>query len=247
MPSLCPSQVASAIDQLFGSNRNELNDGTISGAHRAEVHTLLLLLDQIPENLLDLPFNEFLEFSRCRGSLATALARWNVGDTSRVMGLGRDPVERIRRLLLQCRDKPPDPTSDLQFIDDLSVRRKLQAQIDAAWTDYQAQEWMGATVFAGAALEALLLWAIKQHGAKPAAKADRMNLGELIHEARKANLIKTETAGQANLAQDARNLVHPGRVAREGVDCSKATALTAHAGLFSVVRDLEQARQAGLL
>jgi len=104
MLKLLPSQVAMAIDQLFGSNRSELNDGTINGNHRAQVHTLLLLLDQIPDNLIDLPFNDFLEFSNCRGSLATSLARWNVGDTSRVQPqLARDPVERIRRLLLQCR------------------------------------------------------------------------------------------------------------------------------------------------
>jgi 7-keto-8-aminopelargonate synthetase-like enzyme len=64
-----------ALDQLFGANRSELGDGTINGNHSAQVHTLLLLLDQIPDNLIDLPFNDYLEFSNCRGSLATSLAR----------------------------------------------------------------------------------------------------------------------------------------------------------------------------
>jgi len=246
MPKLLPSQVATAIDQLFGSNRSELNDGTINGNQRAQVHTLLLLLDQIPDNLIDLPFNDFLEFSSCRGSLATALARWNVGDTSRVHPhLARDPVERIRRLLLQCRDKPPELASELPFIKDLDLQRGIQDQIAAAWTDYQAQEWMGATVFPGAALEAILLWAVKTRTQVPAAKADKMRLGELIQAAATANLISTSTATQAGLAQDARNLVHPGRVARKGVACSKATALTAHAGLFTVIQDLDQAHNAG--
>ena len=248
MPKLLPSQVATAIDQLFGSNRSELNDGTIDGNHRAQVHTLLLLLDQIPDNLIDLPFNDFLELCNCRGSLATALARWNVGDTSRVQPyLGRDPVERIRRILLQCRDKPPEPASELPFIKDADVQRGIQSQIAAAWTDYQAQEWMGATVFAGAALKAILLWAVKTHGQVPAARADSMGLGELIQAAATANFISTGTASQAGLAQDARNLVHPGRVARKGVACSKATALTAHAGLFAVIQDLGQEHKAGRL
>jgi len=246
MPKLLPSQVAMAIDQLFGSNRSELNDGAINGNHRAQVQTLLLLLDHIPDNLIYLPFNDFLEFSSCRGSLATALARWNVGDTSRVQPhLARDPVERIRRLLLQCRDKPPEPASELPFIKDADVQRGIREQIAAAWTDYQAQEWMGATVFAGAALEAILLWAAKTHGQVAAAKADKMGLGELIQAAASANLISAGTASQAALAQDARNLVHPGRVARKGVACSKATALSAHAGLFAVIQDLDQAHKAG--
>lgn len=143
MPKLAPSQVAMAIDQLFGSNRSELNDGAINGNNRAQVHTLLLLLDQIPDQLIDLPFNDFLEFSSCRGSLATSLARWNAGDTSRVQPyLARDPVERIRRLLLLCRDKPPEPASELPFIGDADTQRGIQDQIAAAWMDYQAQEWM---------------------------------------------------------------------------------------------------------
>jgi hypothetical protein len=248
MPKLTPSQVATAIDQLFGSNRNELNDGAVNGSHRAQVHTLLLLLDQIPDDLIDLPFSDFLEFSNCRGSLATSLARWNVGDTSRVQPhLARDPVERIRRLLLQCRDKPPEAANELPFIQDAAVQRGIQNQIAAAWTDYQAQEWMGATVFAGAALEAILLWAVKTHGQVPAAKADKMGLGDLIHAAATATLISTGTESQAGLAQDARNLVHPGRVARTGIACSKATALSAHAGLFAVIQDLDQAHKAGRL
>jgi len=248
MPSILPSQVATAIDLLFGGNRNELNDGTINGNHRAEVHTLLLMLEQIPDNLINLPFNDQLEFSRCRGHLATALARWNVGDTSRMQPtFGKDPVERIRRLLLQCRDNLPEPTSDLPFIVDPDVQRGIQNQIEAAWTDYKAQEWMGATVFAGAALEAILLWAAKTHGQVPAAKADKMGLGELIETVTTASLITKGKASQASLAQDARNLIHPGRVARKGVACSKATALTAHAGLFGVIQDLDQAHKAGHL
>jgi len=49
------------------------------------------------------------------------------------------------------------------------------------------------------------------------------------------------------MAQDARNLVHPGRVARNGVACSKATALAAHAGLFAVIQDLDRADKASRL
>jgi hypothetical protein len=54
-------------------------------------------------------------------------------------------------------------------------------------------------------------------------------------------LITSPSAKQAALAQDARNLVHPGKVARTGSACSKATALAALAAVFSVIDDLRVA------
>jgi hypothetical protein len=105
---------------------------------------------------------------------------------------------------------------------------------------------MGATVFAGTALEALLLGALKHNmrasaggGARKKA-LDEMYLSVLIQEAEAKKLISTETRSQASLATDARNLLHAGKVARSGVACSKATALTALAGLYRVADDLKR-------
>jgi hypothetical protein len=111
-----------------------------------------------------------------------------------------------------------------------------------------AREWMGATVFAGVALEALLLWALKHSDAascgtdkgKRKKSLDEMLLTVLLDEAAKNGLISADSASQARLAKDARNLVHPGKIARSGDSCSKATALTALAGVYRVVDDLKQ-------
>ena len=71
MPTILPSHIVSAIDSLFGPTRNELNSGMIGAQYRAEVHALLSLIDEVPGGLIDLPSAEYLEFSRCRGELAT--------------------------------------------------------------------------------------------------------------------------------------------------------------------------------
>jgi hypothetical protein len=167
-----------------------------------------------------------------------------LGDThpSPAIG-GKDPVERIRRLLQQCPDELPPPAPEFPFIDDDDLRLGIEDRIRAAWTDFKAREWMGATVLAGAALEVLLLWKLKQSEVTstqssrqgPQRSLDELHLAELIGKAGERKLIDTDAASQARLAKDARNLVHPGRAARSGTECSKATALIALAAVYSVV------------
>jgi hypothetical protein len=245
MPRVLPSQVVQAIEQMFGSQTHDLHDREINGQRRVEVHTLLSLFDQVPRELIDLSFPEFLELSRCQAVLATTLARWNVGDDAlRVRDVGtKDPIERMRRLLKQCSDELPPAEPEVPFISDIDTRLGIQDQIHAAWTDFNAREWMGATVFAGTAMEAILLWAIKAgaEGVTHKKPPDAFRLDQLIDEAVAKRAITSEAGKQAHLAKDARNLIHPGKVARSGNSCSRATALTAFAGLYRVIEDLKAA------
>ncbi|WP_338693202.1 hypothetical protein V5279_43350 [Bradyrhizobium sp. 26S5] len=243
MPKVLPSQVVSAIDSMFGSNRNELDNRAVAHSYRAEVHALLGLLEEVPSELVDLSSADYLEFSRCRAVLATSLALWNVGDTrpARDVG-GRDAVERIRRLMKQCHDELPPPEPELPFIADGDVRFGIEDRIRAAWTDFNAQEWMGATVFAGAALEALLLWALKQLPLTdtPKRPLDQLHLADLINLAALNGVIDAGTEQQAGLAKDARNLIHPGRALRSGEACNKATALAALAAVYRLIEQLRK-------
>jgi hypothetical protein len=47
-----------------------------------------------------------------------------------------------------------------------------------------------------------------------------------------------DTAQQARLGKDFRNLIHPGRASRLGKICDRGTALSALAAVEHVVRDL---------
>lgn len=242
MPKVLPSQVVEAIDSLFGANRNELDGRAITHVYRAEVHALLALLDQVPTELMDLPLAEYLEFTRCRAVLATTLVRWNLGDIAPARDVGgKDAVERIRRLIKQCHDELPPIEPELSFIPDIDIRLGIEDRIRAAWTDFNAREWMGATVFAGAALEALLLWALKHTTLSEAPKRplDELHLAELIRLGATNRVIDEASERQAGLAKDARNLVHPGRALRSGESCSKTTALTALAAVYCVIDQLK--------
>ena len=152
---------------------------------------------------------------------------------------GKDPVERIRRILAVCPDENPPPYPDLTFVSDNVARTNVQQDIRAAWIDFRSKEWKGATVFATTAVEALLFWALKRRAdVKQSERLDKQHLAEYITEAERLGVIVKATADQARLATDARNLIHAGKMARTGLTCTKATALTALAALEAVLAHL---------
>ena len=112
---------------------------------------------------------------------------------------------------------------------------------------------------AGAAVEALLLWALQEHqlpadrnqaaqallasrklAKKPNRQIERWDLAEYIEIAAHLNVIDPQTATEARLTQLFRNLIHPGRTIRLGQTCDRGTALTAVAAVEHVSRDLAQ-------
>lgn len=241
MPKVLPSDIVSAIDNMFGASRNELYSQAITPDHRGEVYALLDMLDQVSRELIDLSSADYLELSRCRAALSTALSRWNGGDGRPVRDVGsKDPVERVRRLMRLCRDELPPAEPLLPFIQDADIRFGIEDRIKASWTDYGAQEWMGATVLAAAALEALLLWALKNRpiSKAPSKSFDELHLADLINYAAENKVISEGTQSQVSLAKDARNLIHPGRALRSGEACNRTTSLTALTAVYRVIDEL---------
>jgi hypothetical protein len=241
MPRVVPSQIVAAIDSLFGPSRGELNVDMIRFGHRDSVRTLLSLLRQVPDELMTVPFADYTEYLQCQSSLTSALSVWDVGDQDQPVrsNTGKDPVERIRRILAVCPDENPPTRPDLVFISDDVARTNVQQDIRAAWIDFRSKEWKGATVFATTAVEALLFWALKRRAdAQQSARLDKQHLGEYITEAERLGVITKATADQARLATDARNLIHAGKMARTGLTCTRATALTALAALEAVLGHL---------
>jgi hypothetical protein len=191
-----------------------------------------------PDGLITVPFTDYTEYLQCQSSLTSALSVWDVGDQDRPVrsGSGKDPVASIRRILAVCSDENPPPFPDLAFISDDVARTNVQQDIRAAWIDFRSEEWKGATVFAATAVEALLFWALKRRGeVQQPKRLDKQHLREYITEAERLGVIVKATADQARLATDARDLIHAGKMARTGLTCTKATALTALAALEAVL------------
>jgi hypothetical protein len=236
-----PSDLVKAIDSLFGPRTHDIDDGRIKPHHRAKVETLLALLDRVPTELIALRVEELTELLNCRAELSIALGLWAQGAQMAVAGVvGKDPVERIRRLLLTCSDYLPPPKPEVPFITDDAIRSGIETEIHNAWASFHAAAWLSAMTVAAAAMEAILLWKLNQKN--PGQSLNRSRLVELIEKAHKAGLISDQTAQIAHAARDARNLVHPGKVAETGKASSKALALTTMAGLYRVIEDLSLPR-----
>jgi hypothetical protein len=233
-----PSQAVQAIESLIGAKSTDIDERRIGHHLIGKVSSILTLLDRVPEELINLPFGEFVELVQCREVLSAATRRWVLGDIAPAHAVnGKDPVERIRRLLGQCQNELQPPEPELPFIEDVDVRQGIQAQMATAWNGYQARDWLAATTFAAASMEAVLLWALKQNSVQGKKPLDDLLLNDMIDLAVKDKIISEATALVAHQSRDARNFIHPGKVAREGTSCSKATALTAMAGLYRVIDD----------
>jgi hypothetical protein len=151
-------------------------------------------------------------------------------------------------------------TTALAFIADTDLRESIRLDISSANSDLTDGRWKGATVLAGSAAEALLLWAVQRHeenhpGARAHAVAalrvgnhpltrdpdpnpEKWDLHEYTEVAAHLSIVKADTAAQLRLARAFRNLIHPGRAQRLGQKADRFTALGALAAFEGIARDL---------
>jgi hypothetical protein len=260
MPRVVPSQVRDFINTLWPTAEHQRS---LNRAQAGQLSGLVDLADQIPEELLTMDSVVYAPFICAKAHIRQRLLTW-VSDTRFGNELGnmpgqpeQIPVTVIRDALANCPDESPAlGTSELKFIEDEKLRTNLRNDIGAVTRALSNGEWKAATVLAGSAAEALLLWALKQHSPeeitsaiaaleatgdltdKPKPNLDRWNLHQYIEVAAKLEIIKPNTATQTRLAKDFRNFIHPGVAQRLGEKCDRATAFSAVAGMEHVVRDL---------
>lgn len=268
MPRVVPSQVVALIDQMFPfikTHEGRHHEFGLDIGALAKVAALVNLIHEVPSHLITVEGDVYGGFVAGLAALQASIPAWQSGNryhfVSVLPGCGDlHAVALIRRAMAQCPDEAPSAgTATLAFISDNDLRESIQLDISAANTDLRDGNWKGATVLAGSAVETLLLWTLQQHEQQqpgslaavatarvaagkleqqPHPNPERWTLQEYIETAEGLHLIEPETATQARQAKDFRNLIHPGRSARLGQKCDRATALAALAAVEFVVRDL---------
>lgn len=256
-----PSQVVALIDK----NYPQLKSATLDVDHGsvAVLTAVAHLIDELPPELLTISGGDYSDLVCGVQSIRNSVAFWQHKGSGSIgnSGIkGRNTLLVIREALAKCPDQIPSPTTaELLFISDIALRESIRLDMSAATTALHSGEWKGATVLAGAATEALLLWAIQEAESKksgviqcaistlltshklktkPDGNPERWHFFELIEIALSLALIKSDTATQVHLGKDFRNLIHPGRAARLGLVCDRGTALSALAAVELVARDL---------
>ena len=246
MPRTYPTQIIALIDQNFPDLRSSRL--TVSHTTAAALTTITRLVEELPDELLTISGEDYSSLVGGLESIKNSVAFWHqkgVGEIGNSGFHGKNALFLIREGLVKCPDQAPSrETAELLFITDADLRDSIRLDISTATSALHNGEWKAATVLAGAAAEALLLWAITNSPDlstlpnKPNRAPEFWELSDYILVATALNLIKAETGQQATLARNFRNLIHPGRAQRLGEVCDKGTALTALAAVELIVRDL---------
>ena len=258
MARVMPSQVVQTIDSLYPHARNNSPGHQLIG-NSAKLQGVLNLLRKVPDELIALPSADYAEVILAQRTIDDTLAYWrsNISAVGHIAPVGAfDVMTVIRRALAKCSDEyPPSTTTELMFIKDDELRESIRQDIGNASRALIDNEWKAATVLAGAAIEALLHWRLKDPTPGPAAvqsavrsltgtkkmpfsDIDRWDLDQFIEVAVQLRLIEPDTSTAAKLAKNFRNLIHPGRAARLAQSCDRATAYSAIGALEHVIRDL---------
>jgi hypothetical protein len=266
VPRVVPSDVVKAADAMFPDMvKTPTAFPAVGPDTAARLMVLAELVDVVAPELVTLKPERYAALianvAYIRSLNGAFLAGLKVLNFN-LHGYEHNPVATIRDAMALCPDETPSAqTVTLAFIADSGLRESIRLDISAANQDLAEGEWKGATVLAGSAVEALLLWTLQEHektkpGVVPAAVASLVGsktlkgnpggdlegpgwrLHEYVEVSAHMGVIKSETATLVRLAKDFRNLIHPGRAARLGQKCDRATALGALAAAEAVARDL---------
>ena len=262
MPNVMPSQIVAVVRRFFSHvTTTTAGDGLIHSGQLDVLQGIVNLIREIPTELLVMPPDVYADLV-----LAIAIieeqGKFRIGrgtSFQRPAIRSVDVATVIYRALDQCPDEfPPAATTDLLFVADADLRASIRQDIRAVNRAVTHAEWKAATVLAGAAVEALLLWrlsnppptvadinvAIASARASgrltddPPSNREKWSLSQFVEVMGELRLIKDKTVQAARLCNSYRNLIHPGRARRLGETCNRGTALLAVAALEHVVTDL---------
>jgi hypothetical protein len=255
-----PSQVVQTIDDLFPHAKQNKRDYAVGPGAGSQLLGILNLLKDVPDELITPTAGDYAELVLAKSTIQEHLEHWrargNVGDMAQVKRF--DAVTVIRRAMANCPDEyPPSASTELLFINDAELRENILRDLGATEKALNNAEWKAATVLAGATIEALLHWRLQEPSPGAAAvqaavahlvgnrtikrphnAIDRWELHQFIEVAGHLGLLEPDTCSAARLAQNFRNLIHPGRAARLAQTCDRGTAYSAVGALDHVIRDL---------
>lgn len=266
MPIVVPSQVVNLIDQAFSWAKDQKSDQRmpVYPDHIGVLYAISEMTAAIPGDLIPLTPPEASKLNAAlwtiRGQLEFWHAHGKTGTMDSIKGIdSRNPVAVLRECLAKCPDEPiPVAAKEFAYVKDVDLRRSLLTDFGSIARALSNAEWKAATVIGGSCLEALLLWAVQESMTKDAAKfaaalqlaisrelkkapysnADEWSLYELIEVSLDLGIIAPDTAIQARLSKNFRNLIHPGRAIRKATECNIGTAMAARAALEFAALDL---------
>ena len=169
MSRVVPSQIVVLIDRILSGMPASAGPHArnLSTSQAPEISAVIDLISELPDEFLVLSGDEYSHYRVDINTLRDLLSLWKssqpVGIINRQAEKTIQSLNRLQRLLTKCPDETPSPsTAALAFIHDADLRDSIRNDISAANRALHDGLWKAATVLAGGATEALLLWAIAE-------------------------------------------------------------------------------------
>lgn len=259
MSSFTPSDVVDFIGAKFPKGK----DLVLRMEDSPFVQGLVQLIDGLDSTVLPVGA-DLVALKVARAAMITTISMWDVRGINTHLNhtpcYNKDPVSLVRDVLEKCPDQAIPPSiSGLEFISDGDLRSDLRSDIASIDILMQSSQWKAAMVICGSVAEALLLSVLQEEQSKeellkaaknfkkePDKDATRWHLPLLADVAEHFTIISEDCLKQVQLAQEYRNLIHPGRRMREDKRASRAAALSSQAGLQHIVEELSERYRASV-
>jgi hypothetical protein len=175
MSRVVPSQVVEIIGTLFPFTSSQRDGESVSldFSFMEPLAGIAHLVDQMPSELIHLNDAEYIKFvinvEAIKSAVKSFEQRGNFNPLKFLPGFNRlNPVTIVRRALEKCPDEfPSKAVTELLFISDIDLRDSIRIDIGTAEQTFRNGAWKASTILAGSAIEALLLWRLKQESRKP--------------------------------------------------------------------------------
>ena len=135
--------------------------------------------------------------------------------------------------------------ANFDFISDNAFRQSLQSDMKELQLSMEVGAHKAAHVLAGSIIEAVLIdYLVDAEYKHPKGKETlRLDLNEAIDACRTMGAISPTSADLCSVVRDYRNLIHPGRAVRTGVEVDQKTATVAQTLIDIVLRDVARLRE----
>lgn len=157
--------------------------------------------------------------------------------------------DRMRYLL--GKSQKTESSTEFSFIIDTALRGQLAADWREAQNVHQVQAWKSCVLLCGGVIEGMLLDSLGQHEQRAFAAYKRLrqnsppdltrwNLIDLVEVAGEAGILSRGTVHLGHALREFRNLIHPGKLAREKVQVTEEEADIALRAVRLCVRALSR-------
>jgi hypothetical protein len=257
MAHVVPSQVVGFIDEEFSFARVR-QPFNVDLQFKDRVSALLRLVDELPHDLVSINDRKYNRFVLAVETMRSTIQLWNSHGVTQPhidRRLGAAIIDLRASFDVLADQQVPASTAGLRFIADSDLRESIRADIAFESQAFNGREWKAATVLAGAVVEALLLWALHEQPktrlqdsvATPRAartiripkdsKPEDWTLATYKHIAADLGIVDKSVFILIGLAQEFRNLIHPGKARRTGQQCTAGTAHCDGSGCLDSVRE----------